>query len=189
MDPHQQLESDLGFVKQVVADADRPPRSPAAIPLLWAVIALGGFPLVDFAPRYIGSYWMVAGPAGFVISLYIGWRYGRESGQVRKSEGMRYLLHWGALLVTIGLAVILIPAGVIVDTALSPIVLLILALTYFLGGVHLERPMMAIGILLAAGYLMVLAVPRYAWTLLGVIAAVALVVMAVTGNRRAQVAG
>jgi hypothetical protein len=189
MATNHQLESDLGFVRQVVADADRQRRSPAAIPLLWAAIVLVGFPLIDFAPHLVGNYWAIAGPVGFLISAFIGWRSAQSSGQLRKDEGMRYLLHWGGLLIAIGLAVLLIPFGVIRGESVSPIILLLLAMAYFFGGIHLERSMLPIGILLAIGYVVVLFVPRYAYTFLGAMVSLALVISAVTGSRRDHTAG
>ena len=55
-----QIESDIGYLKDLVRKADRVP-TPASIYLLWALVVLVGFALVDFAPREVGVYWMIAG--------------------------------------------------------------------------------------------------------------------------------
>lgn len=186
----KQLQSDLGYVRHAVEEAGHNRPSPAAIPLLWAAIVLVGFPLVDFAPRYVGTYWMVAGPAGFVISLFLGWQASRRSGQITKGEGLRYSLHWGAMLAAIALAVLLVPANVVSDKSIGQIILLLLALTYFLAGVHLERRLLWLGLLLAAGYIVLLFVSTYAWTILGVASAVALTISALVGDsKRVQAEG
>ena len=56
--------------------------------------------------------------------------------------------------------------------------ILILALTYFLAGLLLERRLMPVGIVLAVGYLFTLYVPEYGFTTAGVMVALALVAQA-----------
>ena len=62
------LEQDLGFLRRAVDGAA--PRSPASIYFLWAVLVLAGFALVDLNENRVGLYWMIAGPAGGLISAY-----------------------------------------------------------------------------------------------------------------------
>ena len=186
----EQLQSDLGFVRGAVQQTDLDHRSPRAITLLWAAIVLVGVPMNDFAPQSVPWYWMVAGPAGFVISTLLGWQASRRAGQVRRRDGLRYVLHWGGLLVAIALAVLLIPANLVSGNGISPIILLLLALAYFLGGIHLERPMLWVGLLLAASYVFVLYVSTYAWTIVGVAGALALAATSLFGgSTRAEVEG
>jgi hypothetical protein len=75
-------DGDLHYVQEVVRSSERR-SAPKAIYFLWAVICLVGFTLVDFAPRRVGIFWMIAGPAGFVASAGIGWWWaaaGEDSG-------------------------------------------------------------------------------------------------------------
>ncbi|HEV3141530.1 MAG TPA: hypothetical protein VGY57_13485, partial [Vicinamibacterales bacterium] len=67
---------------------------------------------------------------------------------------------------------LLMPArGVISWESLGPIILLFVALTYFYAGLHLDPPLRWIGLLAAGGYLVVLTVPAYPWTIVGVVLA------------------
>lgn len=86
----------------------------------------------------------------------------------------------------IAMAVLMIPNGVIEPKSISPIILLLLALAYFLGGVHLERPMLWLGLLLAAGYFVVLFAVAYAWTILGIATSIALALSAMLGRTDAE---
>ena len=73
------LEQDLGFLRRTVDGAS--PRSPASIYFLWAVLVFAGFVLVDLDEDRVGLYWMLAGPAGGMISAYLGWRDQRDPGR------------------------------------------------------------------------------------------------------------
>ena len=41
---------------------------------------------------------MVAGPAGFCLSLWLGFRAGRHAGQGSLQSGVRWGLHWLAFM-------------------------------------------------------------------------------------------
>jgi hypothetical protein len=48
------------------------------------------------------------------------------------------MLHWGGLLGAIALAILLPARGLVPAAAVGPVILLLLALAYFLAGVHLD---------------------------------------------------
>jgi hypothetical protein len=173
MDQLEQLEGDLRFVRNTVESAGRQ-RSPAAIYFLWAIAGLVGCALVDFRETWVPWCWGIAGPVGFAASSYLGWRHARGSGQLSRSSGWRYLLHWGGLMTAIGLAVLMPIGGVLPWEALNATILLILALGYFEAGVHLDRPLLWVGVLIAVGYVFVVFVSAYTWTIVGVALATAL---------------
>ena len=181
MDQLQQLKGDLSFVRAAVDRAEYG-RTPSAIYFLWAAICLCGFALIDFAPEWVGTYWRIAGPAGFLVSAALGWHYGRRDGWSSRATGVRHLLHWGGMLAAIFLAGLLPMTGALAWEELSTAILLILALGYFLAGVHLDRAMLWIGLVMAGGYVAVMLVSAYAWTLVGVALAVALAVAGVRGG-------
>lgn len=183
-----QVESDVNFVRQVLARSETH-RSPASIYLLWAAIILVGFPIVDLAPRYAGLFWMIAGPLGGLLSFFLGYRASRNAGVIRKTEGLRYTLHWLGLMGAILLLVLYFAMGrgTLTYDAFGQIILLLLALTYFLAGVHLDRPMLWSGLLMAAGFVTLVFVAKWTWTITGVVVAVAMVLSALsstTGGRR-----
>jgi len=182
MEELKQLENDLGYVREAVRKSEHE-RSPAGVYLLWAAITLSGFALVDFAPKRVGFFWVVAGPLGGLISAMLGRRQSLRRGQVRREEGIRWGLHWGGMMAAILLAVPLAVTGVIQSRGFGNVILLIIALTYFLAGVHLERPLAWIGALMVLGYLALLFIPAYGWTFVGVLVAAGLAATPAIGGR------
>jgi hypothetical protein len=57
---------------------------------------------------------------------------------------------------------------------MSKFFLLIIALAYFLAGVHLERPLLWISFVMVVGYAALFFIPAYGWTIVGAMTAVAL---------------
>ena len=183
----QQVEGDLHFVRGALAISERT-HSPATICLLWAAAALVGFSLVDFRPDLVGPFWALVGPAGFVASLLIGWRHARKVGQVSAAEGRRQALHWGGMLGAVALAGLLPARGVVPWEVMNSVTLLILAFGYFTAGVHGDRGLLWIGLVMGAGYVLVALVSAYAWTIVGVAIAVALAVTGLRGRRAHEAA-
>ncbi len=182
MNKHDNLEADIGYVRDAVGRSERV-ASPATIYLLWAAICLVGFALVDFAPTRVGLFWAIAGPVGSVISGMIGWRHSLRRGQLRRDIGLRHALHWGSMLVAIWLLIPLGVTGVIAWEHLSRIILLIVSFGYVLAGAHLDRPLLWVGLLMAAGYVSFFFINSYAWTILGVVVACGLVAASVIQSK------
>lgn len=186
MDPSQ-MNDDLRFVRDAVERAERQ-STPAAIYFLWAAIGLVGFALVDFRPHWVPAYWSVAGPGGFVASVALGWRHARRLGQFSAGEGQRHMLHWGGMLGAIALAVLMQINGLLSQDGLGAAILLLLALGYFEAGVHLDRTFLWLGLLMAAGYVFVIFAWPYAWTIVGLIVAVAFAAAGLRGGRPREAA-
>jgi len=185
MDRLEQLGQDLQYVRSAMERGEASP-APRLICFLWAAIGGIGFALVDLRGEWAPAYWTVAGPTGFLASLALGWRHARLTGRLRASSGLRNLLHWGAMMAAILLAGLLPARGLLSWAGTGPAFLLLLALGYFLAGVHLDRAFRWIGLLLAGGYLLVLFAPAHAWLLLGVLFAVALVAAGLRAESRAE---
>ncbi len=171
------IQSDLGYVRGLVEASDKD-QFTRAIYLLWAFIVLVGFSLVDFAPRVVGFYWMVAGPLGGIVSGILGGRHSRNQGQIRSDTGIRHILHWSGMLVLTGLASLLAVRGEVDAPALSKIILLIVTFGWWTAGVHFDRNFLLLGAVMAAGFVAILFIPHYAWTALGLLIAIVLSIIA-----------
>lgn len=182
MDHLERLHGDLSFVRDAV-DASTQSKSPSALYFVWAVIVAIGFSLIDFGPDVVPEYWVVSGPAGFLISAYLGWRHARRVGQASSADGRRHLLHWGAVLLAIALAVFLGVSGALPLGTLNTVILLLLALGYFTAGLHLDRLFLPVGVLMAVGSMVVTFVSSYAWTGLGIALAVSLTIAGIRQGR------
>jgi hypothetical protein len=187
MDSLERIQDDLHFVRAAVEASDRR-GSPGATSFLWAAIVLVGFALVDFLPSAIPIYWSVAGPLGFVASAYLGWRHSKNVGQPSAPDGRRDLFHWGGVLVAVFLAVLMPARGFLPWTSLNMVILLLVALGYFTAGVHADRPLRWIGVLIGLGYVIVTLLSAYAWTMVGVTLAIGLVIVGSRGGRSHEAA-
>ena len=184
MNNKQQLTEDIAYVR-AAAERSASVHIPA-IYLIWAVLCLCGFTLVDVVgpeSAWIGLYWLVGGPVGGGLTLWLGRRASREVGQDDRREGKRWVFHFLGFACTGLLAFGLVATGQLTWPGASSTWILLLALTYFLAGLHLERRMLPISLLLGVGYLITLVLPSYGFTVAGVLAATALAAQAFLGAR------
>lgn len=178
------LRDDVGYVRAVLRRTCREPMPPAIL-YLWAAIVLVGFTLIDvLRDDRVGIYWAIAGPGGAVLSGLLGWWDSRRRGVIDRAEGTRHMLHWGAMLVAIFAAQLLVATGQIEPSGVGPVILLLLALGYVTVGLHLDGGLVWLGLLIGAGYGFVLFVPGPVWTITGVVLAVAFVATGILGGRR-----
>lgn len=172
------IESDIVYVKDLVKKSDCY-STPTSIYFLWAILVLVGFSLIDFEPKWVGFYWMIAGPAGGLLSGYLGRRAGINKGQLDREIGIRHALHWSGMLVVIGLAVILAVKGLIQGSVLSQVILLLVALGWWTAGVHFDRTFLWLGGVMMLGFIATLIFSRFAWTAMGILIAAALIGIAI----------
>jgi hypothetical protein len=186
MEVEEKAQGDLKYVREVVERSEGQ-QVPSGIYYLWAVICLIGFPLNDFASgHFVGMFWMIAAPAGFILSGVIGWRFSSKTGQVDLQRTKIIVLHWLGTLVAIGLVSILVINGALEVWAMGQAILLILALSYFTAGLYQDRPLLWVGLILGLSFVLAAFVQGYIWTILGIVVAGSLVASALIGGRRAR---
>lgn len=169
-----QLQQDLAYVASAVRRHERL-LGPPAVWFLWALLVPVGFALPDFAPRSAGAYWFVAGIGGGLLSWWLGQREMRRCGRQDVELSRRIGLHW--IIAGVGFVLCGLPmmTGRVAPADAVPGYMLVAGLVYALAGVHLLRPMLWIGTLMLAAYaVLVVAGPPYAWTITGVVIAIAL---------------
>jgi len=177
----ENAKDDLRFVRQAVKRAESP--NPPALYFLWAAIMLAGGVLADFRPLWVGRYWLVAAPLGFVLSAVLGYRWQQHVGQVSLEAGRKEFLHWAAMLGAAALAVLLVVADRLTPRGLGSVMLLLVALTYVQAGIHQHRRLVWIGFFIGSAYVLTLFADRYEWTVASVLIAMALVGQASFGRR------
>lgn len=188
--PDTQLtKEDLAYVR-AAADRSESIHVPS-IYLLWAVLSLCGFSLVDFVGPgswLIGVYWLIAGPGGFLLFWWFASRAKQRAGQANREEGRLWAFHFLGFGAAGLLGFGLVAAGHLAPSGVNSLWILLLALTYFMAGLHLERRLLPAGVLLGAGYLLTLFVPEHGSTIAGVLIAVALSALAFVGTREQRAA-
>jgi hypothetical protein len=116
--------------------------------------------------------------------MLLGWRHSVRTGQYRRDLAIRHGLHWTATMAAI---FFLVPLGVFGAADWNVVyraILLLLALSYFLAGVHMERPMIWVGVLMLVTYAALYYIDIYQWTIVGVVMAVALTATGLIGGRK-----
>ena len=178
----ERLKEDIAYVRAAAEQSEI--VHVRAYGFLWAGILLCGYALVDFAddPRWIARYWNVAMPVGFALSVWLVMRANRGAGQVDRRLMIRSLLHWFAFVAAGLLGEVLVVTGQLHPAGMGSLWVLLLALTYFLSGVHVDRRLLPLGVVLAGCYLITIFVPIYGWTAAGVLAGGALVAHALLGS-------
>jgi len=180
---NDKIESDIGYVKDLITKSGESTQ-PASFYYLWGVILMVGFSLIDFAPRWVGLFWMIAGPAGGVLSAFLGYKAGVKIGQINRKVGIKYALHWSGMAVIAFLAILLGSKGFVQGTVLSQVILLIVALGWWTAGVHFDRIFLWLGGIMVLGFLGTLFVDKYAWTAMGVLLGIVLIVTAIRQGKK-----
>ena len=177
-----ELERDLDYLREVVRRAE-PTSAPRSILYLWAALGLLGFSLIDLAPQFVGSFWLVAAPLGLVVSLWLGIRQARLEGQVSREQNRRHIQHWSGLLGAELLVAAFIWRGMLVGKGIALVFLLLVSIAYWFAGVHLMPRFRTLGVLTALITLALTLVNLpYMWTLAGVVLAAGLVIAAHGGS-------
>ena len=129
-----------------------------------------------------GTGWSRVRPAS-VSRRGSGWRANRRAGQLDRQAVRRWSLHWLAVMAAGALGNGLVATGQLTPSGLGSLWVLLMALANFHAGVHLDRRMLPIGLILGAAYLATLWVTEFGWTAAGVATAAAFTVQAYLGAR------
>lgn len=173
------LNDDIAFVRDAIRKMERQCGFPA-IYLLWAILIPIGFALPDFAPERAGLYWAIVAPAGAIASWLIGWFSARRRGYVDRKLGRRYGLHWGVMGLGFVLAALPGITGLVSGSVMGAYLLLLAGSGYLLAAVHQDRGMAPSGLIMLAGFVLLIVIDRpYVWTATGLMVSVALVLGAI----------
>ena len=176
------LRDDVAYVRAATERSEN--VSFRSVYVLWAVIILFGLPISDFVDdkSWIRWYWLVATPVGFLLSMWLGSRASARIGQADMEIGMRWVKHWLAYVVAAVLGGLLVTAGKLNGSGMGALSVLLIALAYFYAGLHLDRRLIPVGILIGICFPIVLYLPSFGSTASGVVIAGALLVVALHGR-------
>lgn len=180
---NSKIESDIGYVKDLVAKSDNP-ALPASFYIIWAVILMVGFSLIDFAPRCVGLFWMIAGSAGGILSAFLAYKAETNKGQINRKVGIKYALHWSGMAVIVLLAILLGVKGFVQGAVLSQVILLVVALGWWTAGVHFDKNFLWLGGIMMLGFTGTLFFEKYVWTTMGVLLGIVLIVTAIRQGKK-----
>jgi hypothetical protein len=178
----EQIAEDLAFVRKAVQR--RRGITSLATNVLWALIILVGFSMNDFYPAGVGLFWAIAVPTGMTASGVLYWIAASRAGERDRTMDRRTMMHWLGLGVAIGLTFLLVACRAVDEQALGLPLLIILALAYYLAGVHLDSSYLWAGMVMAAGAVAAIFIRDYFATMLGVAVSAALILGGILRSRR-----
>ena len=180
MQPTQKFEEDVAFVREAIEKRNRMQYNSIAIAVLWAIILATGYMLNDFRPDISHLFWPIASFIGFLISFWIAKRAMRARGISRRGVRTKYGWHWGSLFVVIPITVLIaLRHGLAMEPlAINQFITLIVGITCYLAGLHLDRRFLLPGIVHIVGAPAVDYLAPYPWTMVGLAIAASLIISA-----------
>lgn len=159
-------------------------RAAYQISLIWAIVNLVGLSLYDVHVYAGGIFWLIALPA---FGIGSGWwfeKQQRDQGEIDRAMGRKHAWHWTAIPIFLLLSNAMFLTNGFSAVMAGQVVLLVVGLVYYLGGVHFWRGYRWGGVALASGMIWLAVLPHFAWTLTGVLTFVALAGTATIDRRR-----
>lgn len=126
-------------------------------------LSLVGIGISDFSAKDGLWYWLAMVPIFGGVSIYNEWHQTRQTGDKTKNIVVRQLMHWLALALAVYLVYILQSTGRMNMENAGLVVLLALALTTFLAGVHFNWRFAIFGLVLGATAAAAAVVEQFFW--------------------------
>lgn len=118
--------------------------------------------------------------------MFFGSRASARIGQADMEREIRWVKHWLAFMVAGVLGGLLVAGEKLNGSGMGALWLLLLALAYFYAGLHLDRRLVPVGILIGICFPVTLYLPGYGSTASGVVIAGALFVVAFLGRGKSD---
>ena len=126
------------------------------------LFALFGMALTNVSPAEAHLYWLAMTLFLALGAITTGWQRAAEKGEKTKLLTSQ-LFHWGSTLVAVMVVYTFLHTGQIQNETVSLMILLILALSAFLDGIHVGWHFSVLGILLAISAVTISYLDEYIW--------------------------
>lgn len=177
-----QLEDDLHFVRNAV-ERQQMGVMPLSIAILWSGFVLLGFTMLDLRPAVGGVILFVGAPLCYLMSLRLGTSSARAAGIRDSISGTLHLLHWGTLLLSSGVLLLVAMRNDLPGEVVGQIFLVLSGVVYILGGVHFRiRALVGVGLAMMGLAALLTYLERWGWTGAGVIIAAGMIASARRGE-------
>ena len=139
------------------------------------LLTMGGVALTNVSPEDAHFFWLAMNPVFAIGAIMSGWRRANEQN-TRKHLVLTQLFHWGSSLIAIVIIYAFFHSGQLQFESIGLMIVLVLALSAFLDGIHVGWHFSVLGILLAIVAVIVSYVEQFIW----VIAAIAFIFIVIT---------
>lgn len=149
MKPFDNIVQDLSSSSKDHVFIKRPMhlKSRLVISLILLIFSIVGIFVTEFSPAMAWYYWMVMVPLFAALSVWLNW-YVSKHHEISSSLVWREILHWIGLLFAVYIVSAAVHNGFLSYLNGGLVVLVLLALTLFLAGVHFDWVFMSIGFVL-----------------------------------------
>ena len=136
------------------------------IPIVLLLLSIIGIGITDFSPADSYKYWVAVVPIFCGACLILEWSRVRGKGFKWTTILRTQLLHWAGLLVAVRLVFEMLHKGRLDNENTGLVILLLLALSVFLAGIHLGWRLCLVGGFLGAALVAATYLEEYVWILL-----------------------
>jgi hypothetical protein len=127
------------------------------------LLSLIGVGITDFSPARSYWYWFAMAPIFAGACLFMEWSQARREGTSWLIIIRTQLLTWLGLLAATQVVFLLLRAGRLTYESTGLVILLLLALTTFISGIHLGFQLCLLGVFLGLTLLLVAYLEQYVW--------------------------
>lgn len=124
-------------------------------------LAIVGMRLIRIEWQYVWIYWLGVFVIYMGVSMFRGYHYGKLKGGSLKDAMGKHFMHWGGLIIVLGVMMLLITYTEIPTKDGAIVLTLLLAITCYLAGVHFDRLFIVLGVFL--GVITLLATLQNQW--------------------------
>jgi hypothetical protein len=154
------------------------------------VLITGGLFLANYSPRYADWYWSAMFPVFGLVCLIHQLTAGDTHGMSAWQVPLLHALHWLGPIVAVRIIFLQLARGQMAADSVALMILLVLAVTVYLAGLHFDHAFIWVSAVLALAALGGTEIEAYFWLMLAIgLLMVALVVSSTVLIRRRAVAG
>jgi hypothetical protein len=139
------------------------------------LFTLFGVALTNMSPADAHKYWLVMNFVFALGAIFTGWQKAADKAEKTRLVTSQ-LFHWGTTLVAVAIVYAFFHSGQIQNETISLMILLILAFSAFLDGIHVGWHFSVIGILLAISAVIISYIDEYIW----IIATIAILIVSIS---------
>lgn len=141
--------------------------------IVLVVFALIGVAITDMSPEASHGYWVMMTVVFGLAAVFCGWKHARSNDINFRRILSAQLIHWASTLPAVLIVYTLLHTGALAKEETGLVILLVLALATFLGGLHVGWRFYALGALLASTTIAAAYIEEFLWVI--VLIALALV--------------
>ena len=135
--------------------------------IILLILALIGVAYTDFSPARSSLYWQVMVPLFALLCIIARWRRVEPNTRSRLRMIWDQVLHWGALLLVMRLLFVPEVRNLLDSDITGMLLLYLVALTTFLGGIYLDWRLCIVGVFLGLGAIAIAFLDEVALPMLG----------------------